>query len=52
LRDATISADLDTLNAILDEVAKTAPDLALKLREIAASYEYDLLLALFSAEAR
>jgi PAS domain S-box-containing protein len=51
LRDATISADLDTLNSLLDEVAETAPDLALKLREIAARYEYDLLLALFSGEA-
>jgi PAS domain S-box-containing protein len=52
LRDATISADLDTLNILLDEMVETAPDLALKLREIAARYDYDLLLTLFSAEAR
>jgi PAS domain S-box-containing protein len=52
MRDATISADLDTLNALLDEVAESVPDLALKLREIATRYEYDLLLTLFSSEAQ
>lgn len=51
LHDATVSADLDTLNALLDGLAESVPALSLKLRAMAARYDYDLLLTLFSSGA-
>ncbi len=51
MRDAVESADTDLLNELVSRVAPDHPALARHLREMAARYEYDTLIELFSPGA-
>jgi hypothetical protein len=45
LRDATIGAQIDRINTLIDDVAEHLPDAAKQLRYMAERYEYEALLA-------
>jgi CheY-like chemotaxis protein len=50
LRNAVESADLDLLNELAGQLATDHPTLAQRMQEMAARYEYDALIELFSPE--
>jgi len=51
VRDAVEGADIDLLNELAEETAADQPVLAQRIREMAARYEYDALIELFSPGA-
>jgi CheY-like chemotaxis protein len=51
MREAVESADMDLLNELAGQLAADHPDFADRVREMAARYEYDTLLELFSPGA-
>ncbi len=48
IRDAVEGADLDLLNQIAGQLVTDQPSLAQRMQEMAARYEYDALIELFS----
>ena len=47
MRSATLNADLDQLESLIDQVAAHSAPLAGKLRKLADDFQYDTLLGLF-----
>jgi CheY-like chemotaxis protein len=51
VRDAAEGADLDRLNELVGQLAKNQPMLAKRMQEMAARFEYEALIELFSQGA-
>ena len=51
MRNAVESADMDLLNELVGRLAAEHPDFTRRVRQMAARYEYEALIELFSPGA-